>query len=297
MQAILAAMQPSALVSVRYPARPYLEAWVLPEGKVPEATAHQAAVYRIFGLLHAWSQRIRPERSVSIASELAVRWLREHPRTGADPDVCVIEPAPPDFIDLKSLKLWEASRVAPRLAIEVVSSSLPHKDYDSIQERYAAMGVEELLVFDPLLHGPRSLGGPVPLQLWRRDATRAFERVAFGQEPVYSQVLEVWCIADGRDLQFAPDRRGKQRWLTAEEQLAGARNDLVTARTEAETARTEAETARTEAETARTEAETARTEAETARTEAETARAEIERERLARLELERRLAELEARRR
>jgi hypothetical protein len=245
MQAMLdIAMQPSAVVSLRYPVRSNLEAWVLPEGKVPEATAHQLAVYRIYGLLRAWSERVREERSLAIASDLAVRWLREHPSTGCDPDVCVIEPAPPDFLDLKSLKLWEPNRVPPRLAIEVVSTSLPHKDYDSIQERYAAMGVEELIVFDPLLCGPRSLGGPVALQLWRRDATRAFQRVHFGFEPMYSEVLEAWCSADERDFHISSDRRGKDRWLTAEELVPRAR-------------------------------------------------AEAERERQARLDVERRLAELE----
>jgi len=129
---------------------------------------------------------------------------------------------------------------------------LPHKDYDSIQERYAAMGVEELIVFDPLLHGPRSLGGPVALQLWRRDATLAFERMHSGFEPVYSQVLEAWCLADGRDFQIANDRRGAQRWLTPEEEVPRVK------------------------------------------AEAERAQAEAERERQARIELERRLAELES---
>jgi Uma2 family endonuclease len=220
MRAILRpVMQPPAVVSVRYPVRRHLDAWVLPEGKVPQATAHQMAVYRILGLLMAWAERVRPERSVRIASELAMRWLQQHPRTGADPDIAVLEPAPPDFDDLRSLKLWEPERLPPRLAIEVVSSSLPHKDYGSIQERYAALGVEELIVFDPLLHGPRSLGGPVPLQLWRRDPTQAFERIRFGSEPVYSEVLEAWLLSDGRNLQIAADRRGTQRWLTAEEKF------------------------------------------------------------------------------
>ena len=245
-------MQPLAVVSLRYPVRPNLEAWVLPEGKVPEATAHHTAVYRIYGLLLAWTERVRGERSVRIASDLAIRWLEQHPRTGADPDICILEPAPADFDDLKALKLWVPGRVPPRLAIEVVSTSLPHKDYGSIQERYAAMGVEELIVFDPLMCGPRSLGGPVALQLWRRDATAAFERVQFGPDPVYSQVVDAWFIADGRDLQISNDRRGTKRWLTAEEQLV------------------------------------------TARSEAERAQAEAEQERQARLDVERRLQELES---
>jgi Putative restriction endonuclease len=274
MQAILApSMQPQAVVSLRYPVRPDLEAWVLPEGKVPEATAHYTAVYRIYGLLLAWSERIRPERSVRIAADLAIRWLEQYPRTGADPDVCVLEPAPPDFDDLRSLKLWEPGRAPPRLGIEVVSASLPHKDYGSIQERYAAMGVEELIVFDPLMCGPRSLGGPVALQLWRRDATLAFERVQFGPEPVHSAVVDAWFIADGRDLQISPDRRGVQRWLTAEEQLAGAQ---------------------TAAQRAHADAERANADAERANADAERANADAERERQARLELERRVKELES---
>ena len=253
-------MQHLAVVSLRYPVRVDLEAWVLPEGKVPQSTTHQMTVYRLYGLLTAWAEHCRDERSLRIAADLPVRWLQEHPRTGADPDVCVFEPAPPDFDDLKSFKLWEPGRVPPRLAIEVVSTSFPHKDYGRIQERYAAMGVEELVVFDPLLCGPRSLGGPVALQLWRRDATQAFERVQFGSEPVHSAVLDAWLIASDRDLDIANDRQGKQRWLTAEERLP-----------------------------------LAQAEAERAQAEAERAQAEAERERQARQDIEQRLRELEAR--
>ena len=260
MHAILApTMQTLAVVSLRYPVRPDLEAWVLPEGKVPESTTHYMTVYRIYGLLLDWVERCRGERSLRIAADLAVRWLEEHPRTGADPDVCVLEPAPADFDDLNSLKLWEPGRVAPRLAIEVVSTNFPHKDYGRIQERYAAMGIEELVVFDPLLSGPRSLGGPVPLQLWRRDATGAFERVQFGGDPVHSRVLDAWFLANGRDLDISNDRLGKHRWLTGSERAAAAQ-----------------------------------AQAEQAQAQAEQAQAQAERERQARLDVERRLSELEA---
>jgi Uma2 family endonuclease len=266
MQAILPhTMQPLAVVSVRYPVQPNPDAWVIPEGPVPESTAHQAAVYRIYSLLAAWAGRLNGQRSLRIGQELAVRWLPEHPRTGIDPDVCVLEPAPPDFDDLSSLRLWEPNRAPPRLAIEVVSASHPYKDYSSIQERYAAMGVEELLIFDPLLVGPRSLGGPVALQLWRRDAGLTFERTHFSSQPVYSLVLDAWCIAEGRSLQLAFDRQGQTRWLTDSERLIEQQ----------------------------AEAERSRMEAERARAEAEQSRMDAERERLAREEVERRLTELQ----
>ncbi|HKY39900.1 MAG TPA: Uma2 family endonuclease, partial [Polyangiaceae bacterium] len=242
MQAILTpTMQSLAVVSLRYPVRPNPEAWVIPEGPVPESTPHQAAVYRIYSLLTAWAERVRGERSVRISQELAVRWLEQYPRTGIDPDVAVLEPAPSDFDDLTSLRLWEPGRVPPRLAIEVVSASHPYKDYGSIQERYAAMGAEELLVFDPLLSGPRSLGGPVPLQLWRRDSTLSFERLCFGAEPVHSLVLDAWFIAEGRIVHIADDRRGTRRWLTHAEQLAAMRGQAERANAEAKRANAEAE--------------------------------------------------------
>jgi hypothetical protein len=231
-------------------------------------------VYRLYSLLLAWAKRIEPERSARLGQELAVRWLKEHPRTGIDPDICVIEPAPPDFDDLKSLKLWEPGRVPPRLAIEVVSSSHPYKDYGVIQERYAAMGVEELIVFDPLLEGPRSLGGPVPLQLWRRDATLAFERIHFGPEPVHSLVLDAWFIAEGRICHISDDRKGTRKWLTADEQLEGIRAD---------------------AERAQADAERAQADAERAQADAERAQADAERERQLREALEARVRELENR--
>jgi hypothetical protein len=205
-------------------------------------------VYRIYGLLAAWGKRIAPERTIRLGQELAVRWLKEHPRTGIDPDICVIEPAPPDFDDLKSLKLWEPGRVPPRLAIEVVSSSHPYKDYGVIQERYAAMGVEELVVFDPLLEGPRSLGGPVPLQLWRRDSTLAFERIHFSAEPVHSLVLDAWFIAEGRVCHISDDRKGTRKWLTPEEQLELLRGDVEQAKAAKALAQADAERAQADAE-------------------------------------------------
>jgi Uma2 family endonuclease len=203
-----------ASVSIRYPVPPNPEAWVIPDGgTVPESTGHSATVQRLLQLLSAWAERL-PGR-VRIGHNLAIRWLEQHPRTGIDPDVCVVDAAPLDFDDdLWSLCLWKHGHQAPRLCIEVVSHSHPYKDYTGIQERYAALGTPELLVIDPWLHGPRSLGGPVPLQLWRRDATGVFERVHFGDEPVYSQAIDAWFLMAGKEIVIADDRAGTRRWLT-----------------------------------------------------------------------------------
>jgi hypothetical protein len=88
-----------------------------------------------------------------------------------------------------------------------------------------------------LLAGPKSLGGPVALQLWRRDVSGAFERICFGDAPVYSEALDAWVIAEGRALFIAEDRAGKRRW----------RNEIEYARAEAEKAQAEAEKAQADA--------------------------------------------------
>lgn len=269
MQAILErTMVSQPVVSLRYRVGRSPEAWELPGGPVPESTAHDAALFRIYSLLMAWAARTG--NGARITRNLAVRWLRNHPTTGLDPDVAVLLPGPADFDDLSSYKLWEPNRPPPPFAVEVVSKGHPYKDYGWVHEGYAEMGIAELLVFDPLLVGPKSLGGPVALQLWQRDVSGALERVHFGSEPVFSKVLDAWLSADGRKLCISEDRAGLRPWPTLEEDAA----------------------ARASAE-ARAEAAHAKAEAERTKAEAERTKAEAERERALRQELEAKLLELQ----
>jgi Uma2 family endonuclease len=249
---------------------------------VPESTAHDAALDRIISLLKAWAERM--QNGARIARNLAIRWLPKNPNTGLDPDVALLLPGPDDFDDLTSYRLWEPGRTPPPFAVEVVSAGHPYKDYGWVHEGYAEMGVAELLVFDPLLIGPKSLGGPVSLQLWQRDVTGAFERVHFGNEPVYSRVLDAWLSVSGRNLVIADDRAGTRCWPTLEQAAA----ERAASRAQAEVAQAKAEAERTKAEVERTKAEAERTKAEAERT-----KAEAEAERRAREALELRLRELE----
>ena len=280
---MLPVMLPPATVSIRYPVRPSLEAWVLPEGTVPEAPIHDEVAEALKLLLRAWATRM--PGSVRIARNLAIRWLEEHPSTGIDPDVCVLAPPPEDLDDLGSLCLWKPGHYAPSLCFEIVSKNHPHKEYAAIQDRYAAMGAHELIVFDPLLAGPKSLGGPVPLQLWRRDVTGAFERLSFGEAPVYSEALDAWVIADGRSLFIAEDRAGKRRWL----------NEVDYARIDARQAHADAERAKANVEREKTNAEREKADAAQARAELERAKASAERQRSEREALEREIEALKAR--
>jgi hypothetical protein len=249
---------------------------------VPEAPIHDEVAEALKLLLRAWAARSPGQ--LRIARNLAIRWLEQHPRTGIDPDVCVLSPPPPDLDDLGSLCLWKPGHTAPTLCFEIVSVNHPYKDYVALQDRYAAMGTHELIVFDPLLAGPKSLGGPAPLQLWRRDANRAFERIHFGDAPVYSEVLDAWVIAEGRKLFIADDRAGKRRWL----------NEAQQNRLEAEQNRLEAEQNRLESEQNRADANSARESALRAQAAADRAEAEAQALRTAREALERELQELRA---
>jgi Uma2 family endonuclease len=201
-------------ILVRYPVRTEHEAWVCPEGSVAESTTHDDAVYHLVEILRNWA--LCTGRNARIVRNLAVRWLPEAPRTGIDPDVCIIEPAPPEA-HLTSLRLWEPDRIPPRLAFEVVSESHPYKDYVNIQDRYAALGVGELVVFDPLLAGPAALGGPVLLQVWRRREAGVLERVHFSDDAAYSEELGAWLRPSRTTLEIADAREGSVFWQTAEE--------------------------------------------------------------------------------
>lgn len=206
--------RPVAAISVCYPVRSFSEAWVLPEGPVPESTTHDAAVAHIKSTLDAWVQRTG--RRALVARNLAVRWLANAPQIGVDPDVALIEPAPEER-HLRSLRTWEGHAV-PRVCFEVVSEDHPYKDYAGIQNRYAAMGAPELIVFDPMLAGPAALGGPVPLQIWRRNAHGTLERVYFGEGPAFSEELKAWLVPAGRTLLICDDSEGCEPWLTEAEQ-------------------------------------------------------------------------------
>lgn len=214
MQSTLAdvAHSSSAAIAVRYAVRAAPEAWVLPEGSVPQSLPHNAAARHIEDVLVDWAAR--NQGSIVVARELALRWLEWAPGVGIDPDVCVLMPPPSDAKDLSSLCLWKPGHIAPPLCFEVVSENHPHKDYAGIQDRYAELGTSELVVFDPLLAGPASLGGPVALQVWRRDEAGVFDRVHFSDEPAHSTVLDAWLLPQGRILEISDDREGTRIWPT-----------------------------------------------------------------------------------
>jgi Uma2 family endonuclease len=181
---------PDLPITVTYSQARWRPEWAVPEVPVPESTLHDLGLEYIRALLLAWGER--EGRDVLVARNLGIRWHQAEPRAGFDPDLCVIEPPPADW-EPSSLRLWEPDHVAPWLAIELVSKGHPYKDYLDTPARCAACGVSELWVYDPLLAGPQSSGGPFALQVWiRRGETMT--RSHASNAPGYSPGLDAWLV-------------------------------------------------------------------------------------------------------
>jgi hypothetical protein len=174
---------------------------------------------------------------------LAIRVRKDDARVGFDPDLTLVVPAPPDAADLSSLRLWEPGHAVPTLVVEVVSPGHPNKDYTETPDQCAALGVRELVVFDPLLVGPKALGQAQRLHVWRRSDTGVFQRADSGDGPFASEALGAFLVVtdDGRNLRIADDADVARLWPT-----------------EAEAERAEKEAERAEKEAARAEKEAER---------------------------------------
>ena len=217
--------QSSRLVGVRYTVPTHRVGWELAEETMPESVVHDEAVELLKALLAFWAKSATSASQAFVARNLAVRWDEHHPKVGVDPDICVVQPAPPDAADLTSVRTWLPGHAAPRLAIEVVSENNPRKDYAIAPDKYAASGVSELWIFDPLLAGPSTHGGPHRFQIWSRESDGDFTRIYAGAGPAFSPMMSAWLVAvdEGRRVRIADDEASTRFWTTAEENERAAK--------------------------------------------------------------------------
>lgn len=206
-----------ARVGLSYTVEEVPSLWRLEEEDVPEIPLHDAVIELLMLILK--QSVAKTGRSALICSNLGCRWDPEDARVGMDPDVVLIEPAPPEGERLTTLRVWEFDHVPPRLAVEVVSRNDPAKDYLDAPLRAARLGTPELWVFDPLLAGPSLTGGPFRLQVWRRIDSGDMQRHYAGPGPAFSPELEAWVVVTqgGDRLRIAHDPDGRSLWPTAAE--------------------------------------------------------------------------------
>lgn len=205
------------------------DGWELSDEHMPESVLHDEALELLKAVLAFWVKRQRLDALV--ARSLAVRWEERHPRIGLDPDIALFQPAPPGAAELKSVRTWLEGHAPPVVAVEVVSNANPRKDYTIAPDKYAASGAGELLIFDPLLCGPKTHGGPFLLQLWQRNARGELVRTYTGEGPVRSPHFGAYFIVshDRRSLRLSEDAQGNVLWPTEAEAIR-AENEAARAR-------------------------------------------------------------------
>lgn len=171
-----------------------------------------------------------------VGADQFIYWEQHNPTKVVAPDVYVLPGFAPGA-RVKCLKTWEAG-VVPSFALEIVSSNDVDKDYRTAPARYAELGVQELVVFDPDF---RDHDDRLRIQLFRRLPRRGLIRIeATNEDRVRSRVLGAWLRAVGSDeqvrLRLATGSRGDDLFPTeAEAERAGreaAEAELRSLRTE-----------------------------------------------------------------
>ncbi len=109
--------QDTLQILIRELLRPLIERWYVLSGKPTFVGADQFIYY----------ERFNPGKVVA-------------------PDVYVL----PGVLPRRRIKTWKTwkTNIVPSFALEVVTSDDPEKDYREAPERYAELGVDELIVFD-----------------------------------------------------------------------------------------------------------------------------------------------------
>lgn len=146
-------------------------------------------------LLRALIERWLETRGIAafVGANQFFYWEQFNSSEGIAPDVYVL-PGAPRSPKIGSWKVWE-THLLPSFALEIVSSDVD-KDYLASPAKYARLGVEELIVFDPDFALSRSR---VRFQVFRRTK-RGFLRVESSDaDRVKSRVLGCYLRVVGKE--------------------------------------------------------------------------------------------------
>ena len=151
-----------------------------------------------------------------VGADQFIYWHQHDPHARVSPDVYLLPGVDP-HTRVRTWKIWQ-DRVVPSFAFEVVSQDW-EKDYTEVPARYAALGVAEVVIFDP---GYTEHPEGVRWQVLRRVGKRGLVRVeAKRADRVRSRALGCWLrvVGEGRDtrVRLAVSARGDELVPTAEE--------------------------------------------------------------------------------
>jgi len=198
------------------------------EEKMGQGAAHAQAVELFVQALRALLAE--QGRAAYVGWDVFVEWDPNDPRARVSPDAFILEGQAPEALPAM-WQTWDPGCDPPRFALEIVSDKSRTKDYDQSPLRYAALGAEELAIFDP---EPRGEGAFV-LQLYRRTPRGQFLRAYAGSGPVESEALGAWIVVTngGKHVRLARGADGTELVRTAEEQLGEVREQAASAEAEA----------------------------------------------------------------
>ncbi|MCS6901905.1 MAG: Uma2 family endonuclease [Polyangiaceae bacterium] len=212
---VLSSGEPSATVQVSWPDD--LRRWYLPEEDEEVGTS-----WIIF-----WLRRDLLKVLQSLAEEEGHAWFigaeqdmllrADDLRVGVRPDGYIL-PGTPQERNFERWPAYDPSVPAPIFAFELVSESNWEKDYLDAPEKYTALGVNELMVVDPLAAEGKSPANPAyAFQLYRKGKGGRLERVYAGPGPVFSEETGVWWRLEGGSVVLSRDKEERGRILTREE--------------------------------------------------------------------------------
>ncbi len=135
--------------------------------------------------------RERGWRDVFIGADQFFAWVEHEPLVRVSPDIYLLDYIPKRPLPA-SWQTWLPGHRPPTLALEIVSDEGWAKDYRENPAKYAQLGAQELVIFDPeAALGRKRKSERVALQVYRWEE-QAFVRAYQGAGPAYCRELDAW---------------------------------------------------------------------------------------------------------
>jgi Uma2 family endonuclease len=177
-------------------------------------------------LIERWFQQ--QNARAFVGADQFIYYGEHEPTLRVAPDIYVLPGVRPDT-RVTSWKTWDKG-IVPSFVLEIVSKDW-EKDYVEAPEKYAAIGVPEVVIFDPM---PARHSEGVTWQVFRRVGDRPLRRVEASQgdrlrSKALGCFLRVVGSGDGVRLRLGSGPRGDDLFPTAEEAERTAKEAAIVA--------------------------------------------------------------------
>ncbi len=197
------------------------------EDKVGEDILQRLIMELLRPLIDRWFRQRRVRALVG--ADQFIYYQQHTPTSRVSPDIYVLPGVHPDT-HVSAWKTWEKG-IVPSFGLEIVSKDW-EKDYEEAPGKYAAIGVPELVIFDPAPHRHRD---GVAWQVFRSVRGRPLRRVEVSQgDRIRSGALGCFLrqVSKGEAvrLRLGAGSRGDDLFPTGEESERAAKEAAIVAR-------------------------------------------------------------------